>query len=963
MTSHFGKHFRALTRKSGAKEPDIRHALRSILEQWTDVREEYPSGGGPCDLYLPHHRVVIETKSRPKSDAAPICDPANTGSQPGETQFDQVSRYVLALRAAHSPEGGSWIGILTDGVRFFAWEWPADRTDEHCQPQPRLHNQRFLAQPDDLSRELEALLNGSSAKPWIPAEPGYLFDESREDLRQLWQDAESHTSPRTQFVLWLERIRGSGIRVAESRQHSLFVDHCFLITLSRFVTRAMDGASFEPINDGFTAWIGETPGGQTWAANLFARVDRFDWGSREIDVLRQVYTHIIKREDRKLYGEYYTPDWLAHMIVEKTLDEDWLRRAIEEAYAAGQPPNGIGVLDPTCGSGTFLYHAARRILATIPRIYPNTTPIQRAAIVEHLVSGIDIHPVAVEMARATLRRAVPTPMEPNVYQGDALLTADRRIGSQAMLDGESSEFYSPDGKRRFEIPHQLAEKSNVQHRLAVLVQSAQDDAPLPKVVTEGITGNDSQKIVEAHKTLAQIIEEHGDGVWAWSIHNQMMPLALARRKVDRIVSNPPWLRWNAIQTEPRKSDIMALAEAHDLVSPKQGGRTSFDIAAVFVVETRNIYLGDSAHPASAYVLNASALSAENWRLFRERGHARGALNLTSKYHDGHTLQKRPFSGAEACVIGMPVTDEGRLTLRDQTKKIDPDNQESIDSLVKILSPLRSPTWHPSRYYARARQGATIGPAILVRVNPDAPLFTMRPRRRHARWANQEPFALAGIPDHWRIPYLRSEDYLPHLLDKTSVAIVPNEDGKLLQDWEAKDRSATWAELSKAYSENVGIGAETPKTLAGLLDNRGQLTSQWPPSFSVLYNKSGQHLKAASGTVVVNDTVYRVSVDSQEEADFLCAVLNAPALDIAFQMARNSDRDFHKTPFEKIPIPLYTPNDPYHRRLAELGQLIREARIDDPGREYPDAYRVQLDGISEILRRILPDFCIELEDSA
>ena len=88
-------------------------------------------------------------------------------------------------------------------------------------------------------------------------------------------------------------------------------------------------------------------------------------------------------------------------------------------------------MDPTCGSGTFLFHAARRILASPAS--EGLPPAKQAAAVSMLVNGIDVHPVAAELARATLLRALPAPPPDGeaslrIYQGDALLArAGQRI--------------------------------------------------------------------------------------------------------------------------------------------------------------------------------------------------------------------------------------------------------------------------------------------------------------------------------------------------------------------------------------------------------------------------------------------------------------------------------------------------------------------------------------------------------
>ena len=81
--------------------------------------------------------------------------------------------------------------------------------------------------------------------------------------------------------------------------------------------------------------------------------------------MQSLYMDFVSARDRKVFGEYYTPDWLAALIVQETLDETWRSKAIEQAETGARTStrlDGVGVLDPTWGSGTFLYHAARRIL-------------------------------------------------------------------------------------------------------------------------------------------------------------------------------------------------------------------------------------------------------------------------------------------------------------------------------------------------------------------------------------------------------------------------------------------------------------------------------------------------------------------------------------------------------------------------------------------------------------------------
>ena len=969
MKSGLTEPLEVLTRAAAATEPAVQKALAEVLEGCAPGVEailQHQTGDGPCDLFLPGRRIVIEVKRRPARSKPPVAGPDSSGSQEGETQFEQLQRYVLALRGheqrtmwrdlrdANTP----WIGALTDGVRWWAWEWSATREDDVCAPHRALHKQQFDRSPEALREAAVALATRAAGKPWVPADPAGLFDALRRDLDEIWNSAATSAAAITQHHLWHDLVRGSGIEVADHRRIPLFLDHCLLVMVARNVTRILDGSSYAEPADGFISWIADAPGGAQWAHDLFTLIDRYDWGAREADVLRNVYMAIVPKEDRKLYGEYYTPDWLANLIVEETLDDKWLEGAILAARSAAAPPDKIGVLDPACGSGTFLYHAARRVLAAIPKYAPSANDEEKARIVSRLVHGIDIHPVAVEMARATLRRALPAQAETSVHQGDALLMESVETAglTKPLLDDGMSQFWSPDRKRYFKVPYSFTNLPNFETRLDMFVAAACDGLDLPADVTLGASKTVAKQLADAHEVLTQIVAEHGNGVWAWYIRNQLAPYAIARRKVNRIVSNPPWLRWNEIQTEPRKGNVRTLARKRGILPTAQGSHSSFDLGAVFVVETRNLYLTRPQRDASAFVLNAAALRSENWRLFREQGHLRGALDLSERHSDGRVLRPRPFSGANACVIGLRNREPKRLVLKDPTQKFNSAADALPAGFTTRIPALAELPWEPSLYALSARNGTTLGPSVLVRIDPDHPDRTLQPPKAKKPWAGFRPFKLSDIPDEWRADYIDPDNLLPFAIKTPlSTAVVPMGRGDLLSDEEARERSASWRDVSDTYRWHCPKGDTTPRDLATKLNYRNQLATQMPPVLSVVYNKSGQRLRAATATAIVENKLYRVSVDSQAEGDYLTAFLNAPCLSFAFEFARKSGRHFDKTPLEKIPIPLYSPANADHERLAELSASIRESRSAKPDFRYPDDCAAELAAIDKIVAKLLPDF--------
>ncbi len=120
----------------------------------------------------------------------------------------------------------------------------------------------------------------------------------------------------------------------------------------------------------------------------------FDPNPTSGDLLKPLYLSLFPRAVRHRLGEYYTPDWL----VEHLLD------------AVGyEGDRTTRVLDPTCGSGTFLMAAIRRILDRRP------PRVEREELVRAILAGVvgfDLNPLAVMAAKANyliaLRDVLPT---------------------------------------------------------------------------------------------------------------------------------------------------------------------------------------------------------------------------------------------------------------------------------------------------------------------------------------------------------------------------------------------------------------------------------------------------------------------------------------------------------------------------------------------------------------------------
>jgi type I restriction-modification system DNA methylase subunit len=182
---------------------------------------------------------------------------------------------------------------------------------------------------------------------------------------------------------------------------------------------------------------------------------RYDFGAIDADVLGVMYEQylglILKQTpkrakltdgavNRKEQGIYYTPIWVVDYIVHSAV-----RDAIKRK---GSSPDKLRVLDPACGSGSFLIRAFEELrvlrnpsggavqakfdseLGTLPYAV-------RTAILKENLFGVDLDPKAVEIAQLNLmiraaesRERLPT-LEKNVRAGNSLIDDPAVAGTHA----------------------------------------------------------------------------------------------------------------------------------------------------------------------------------------------------------------------------------------------------------------------------------------------------------------------------------------------------------------------------------------------------------------------------------------------------------------------------------------------------------------------------------------------------
>jgi hypothetical protein len=283
--------------------------------------------------------------------------------------------------------------------------------------------------------------------------------------------------------------------------------------------------------------------------SIYSKALLIDWeeGNKE-DVFRELYEILIDEETRRKIGEYYTPLWLVEFMIKGVSDTlNGLKDKI--------------ILDPFCGSGTFL------VKAFYKKIEEGENPDK--AIKE--IIGFDILPLAVSIARAELMIAyqsikkdkeIATPLIFNADSASILLSdklnipwypisfLDELIIIEKEIEKYVSNSLTIHNFTNIDISEILriemilreyfreASKNNHDEIVNILKNRLNklelETKPLANTIIKALKND---KCVNA---IASLIEKYGNGVWAVSITSLFAPQIIKIKGVDAIITNPPW---------------------------------------------------------------------------------------------------------------------------------------------------------------------------------------------------------------------------------------------------------------------------------------------------------------------------------------------------------------------------------------------------------------------------------------
>ena len=706
------------------------------------------------------------------------------------------------------------------------------------------------------------------------------------------------------------------------------------------------------------------------------QVARFRLHDIQVDILKALYESLIDPETRHDLGEYYTPDWLAARMVAAAVDRPLDQR----------------VIDPACGSGTFLFHAVRALLKAAEASGMSPAEATRRSATN--IAGIDIHPVAVIIARVTyllalipaLRKEHPGNVTVPVYLGDALQWNLAQIGEQGkqpdlLAADDTLEIFVPPVELTEPTPQRL-DAATLRFPASVASNAELFDLVLNTMIEfagrsepgaafaawlargEYTKAEDRCILRDAYEVMRRLQNEGRNHIWGYVARNLARPVWLSSegQKADIVIGNPPWLAYRHMRGDFQKRYKIEATAAKVWWAGR--GTSANDLSAYFFLRAALLYMRRDG--LVALVMPYAAMSRRAYERFRNGevarlGYVQWRLRIATAWTFGPEVQ--PLFPVPSCVLFARVHD--RATSAPLPTKVsafagalprrDADSSEADANLTEATEtwPAEAADKGSSPYRRRFRNGATLWPRRIVLVepveatgilppNPAFPLVRGRTGNQDKRpWKDVVP-PRGPVEKAFLHPVLLGESIAPFRVLTPVQAVIPwNAERRELMDSNMAasrgfPRLCQWLERAETLWHENG---RRRRTLIDQYDYFHQLTAQFPiEPIRVVYTKAGTNLAAAlirDDKAVIDQALYWAAVESLDEADYLCSILNSEALRAGVERYQAQGqwgaRHFDKYIFN-LPIPRYDSSNDLHRELVAQSRLAKLAARSIPVQE-------------------------------
>lgn len=376
------------------------------------------------------------------------------------------------------------------------------------------------------------------------------------------------------------------------------------------------------------------------------------------DLFKRLYQNLVPKKIRHDLGEYYTPDWLAELVLNEVgfTFEDFENIGKEHGAFA---PFELRLLDPACGSGTFLVLAIKRLREYAREHFLEEKVLEK---ITKNVVGFDLNPLAVMASRANyllalgeLIREATSPFELPVYFADSILAKKRSTyaGAEYALKTTVGEF---------SIPVNVVEKGLLGVALSLIEECIRLDYSRSdfksRLSRELQVFNESEvsMLVNLYAQILKLHKQNKNRIWTRVLKNSFAPLFMG--KFDYVTGNPPWVNWQSLPKDYRNASkrlwfSYGLFTLSGMEARLGGGKK--DISALFTYVCIDRYLKDDGF--FGFLITEAVFktrgAGEGFRKFVIKGKP---FEVT-KVHD--LVKIKPFEGANNRTTAIILRKDGQ----------------------------------------------------------------------------------------------------------------------------------------------------------------------------------------------------------------------------------------------------------------------------------------------------------------
>jgi hypothetical protein len=889
-----------------------------------------------------------------------------------DTGIEEIERYTKILRSSGKKIAAC---IITDGIVFKVFNVQEKATEvravnigEMTAEQAILFLDTFLFSGRQVPTAYDLNLRFGPGSP--------IYEETVLELSKLFKDMKEPIK----FELWSKNMQ---LVYGTAPSEEAFISQTYLmmlvrLLLARFMVKekpptlgSLNGSFFNSqgikiIEEDFFSWI-LSP--LFWTQfepiveTLTDAIDSYDLDSVDEDIFKEIYQEIVKRGERHRIGEYYTPEWFAELTLDAAVN--FLDLGEKEVFS---------IIDPACGSGTFLTNAIFLLKKRKASLKDIITSIY----------GMDLNPLAVAISRANYLLALGKLIEKRtgdlfipVYMADSIRLPKIR---KELIHGISILVVDANEKKQLDLPLEIGLDENKLKSILdlftrILIEYRRKKISRNNVLTIFKKSRLCKKkllpVLEGTlKTLMDLIDEKKDSIWVFMLRNIYAPLRMSAKKFDIVIGNPPWVSLRYIENTEYQGFLKKTVFDYKLLKKDETDLfTQMDTSTVFYSKTADTYLNDSG--ILAFVMPRSVLTgAKQHKAFRKQEKPQmkilgilDAEDVTPLFNVGScSIIARK---GESTVYPIPTLSiSGEL----------PEKNIRLERALQYLTLEKSEYAPPailenkSPYHDKLQNGAGIYPRTLwvvsftigeFGINKNEPsMESLVFPEAKAPWKNlilkgevESDFIFATLFSRFILPFKAqfTPVVLPLSRNERSWKILTakdlREDGKFkMADWLEK-AEATWR--ANATQKNLN---SYPNPMDYVNYNNKLLDQRLDHRYYVVYTAGGTHIasvvvdsrklpiflagnvKIPSTGFIPDVTTFYYSTNREEEAHYLNAILNSNILDDMIKphqtRGKFGPRHIHRRPFEFF-IPEFDNTQKLHKLIAINGRNAENEAISLP----------------------------------